>query len=261
MTGSEIRLGRLFGGRCRRTFIIAYDHGLTSDAVRPAGPPGSALERIVGCEPDGVLLSAGLLRRFGHLFATRGAPAAIVRTDWMLLGGDIPAYGERYRVVTTPAQAAALGADAVIMIMAMGLADGELFAENAAAVAAAAHEASQAGIPLIVETTLWGARLSDATRDPGLLAYACRIAQELGADMIKTEYTGDPESMAEIVASCGVPVVTLGGPKSDDVDGLLEATSAALGAGVRGVAYGRNVWLSAEPFKVAARLRQVVHGT
>ena len=107
MNGNDIRLGRLFDGSSRRTFIIAYDHGLTSDAVRPAGAPGSVLERIVGCEPDGVLLSAGLLRRHGDLFARRGAPAAIVRTDWMLLGGDIPAYGERYRVVTTPGQAAA----------------------------------------------------------------------------------------------------------------------------------------------------------
>jgi fructose-bisphosphate aldolase, class I len=56
-------------------------------------------------------------------------------------------------------------------------------------------------------------------------------------------------------------VVTLGGPKSDDVEGLIDATSAALGAGVRGVAYGRNVWLASDPFKVAARLRQVIHGS
>ena len=259
MNGSDIRLGRLFNGASGRTFIVAYDHGLTSDQVLPAGPPGDVLERIVGCEPDGVLLSAGLLRRFGHLFAHRGAPAAIMRTDFMLLGDGIPEYGQRYRVVTTPAQAAALGADAIIMIMAMGLADGELFAENTAAIADAAHQASQAGLPLIVETTLWGERIGNP-RDPELLAYACRIAQELGADMIKTEYTGDPESMADLVASCGVPVVTLGGPKSDDLDGLLDATAAALGTGVRGVAYGRNVWLSAEPYKVAARLRQVIHG-
>ena len=50
------------------------------------------------------------------------------------------------------------------------------------------------------------------------------------------------------------------GPKADHADALLDATSAALGAGVRGVAYGRNVWLASEPAKVAARLRQVIHG-
>src|ERR1700733_2403175 len=96
LNGSELRLGRLFAGPSKRTFIIAYDHGLTSDQVRPAGPPAGVLERIMDCEPDGILLSAGLLSRFGHLFAVRNAPAAIVRTDFMLLGDGIPDYGERY---------------------------------------------------------------------------------------------------------------------------------------------------------------------
>ena len=129
----------------------------------------------------------------------------------MLLGDNIPEYGERYRVVTTPGEAAALGADAVIMIMAFGLQDGEMFADNASAIARAAHEAHKAGLPLIVEATLWGKRLK-AQRDPELLSYACHVAVELGADAVKTEYTGDPVTMAQVVDACSVPVVILGGP-------------------------------------------------
>jgi DhnA family fructose-bisphosphate aldolase class Ia len=115
------------------------------------------------------------------------------------------------------------------------------------------------GLPLIVEATLWGKRLK-TQRDPEMLSYACHVAVELGADAVKTEYTGDPVTMAQVVEACSVPVVILGGPQSDDVDALLGATRVAIQAGARGVAYGRNVWLSADPVGVADSVRAVLGG-
>ena len=259
MTGASIRLGRLFGRSTQCTLIVAFDHGLTSKATLPAGPSRLVLETIVACRPDGVLISAGLLKRHGDLFSFRGAPSPIVRTDFMLLGDNIPEYGERYRVVATPAEAAALGADAVIMILAFGLQDGEMFADNASAIAKGARQAHKVGLPLIVEATLWGKRLQ-GQRDPESLSYACHVAVELGADAVKTEYTGDPLTMAQVVDACSVPVVVLGGPWSDDVEALLSATRGAVDAGARGVAYGRNVWLSADPLGVTGAIRSVLDG-
>lgn len=259
MSGASIRLGRLFDQSSQCTFIVAYDHGLTSKAVLAAGPSRAVLETIVACRPDGILISSGLLNNHADLFSFKGAPSLIVRTDFMLLGDNIPEYGERYRVVTTPAEASALGADAVIMIMAFGLQDGEMFADNASAIARAAQEAHKAGLPLIVEATLWGNRLK-AHRDPELLSYACHVAVELGADAVKTEYTGDPVTMAQVVDACSVPVVILGGPQSSDVDALLNSTREAVKAGARGVAYGRNVWLSPDPVGIADSVRAVLGG-
>ena len=46
-----------------------------------------------------------------------------------------------------------------------------------------------------------------------LIAHACRIGVELGADLIKTQYSGDPESFQTVVrAANGIPVVIAGGP-------------------------------------------------
>lgn len=39
-----------------------------------------------------------------------------------------------------------------------------------------------------------------------------------GADLIKTNYTGDPASFAKIVAACSVPVFIAGGEKAGDRD-------------------------------------------
>ena len=56
----------------------------------------------------------------------------------------------------------------------------------------------RAGIPVIVESVLWGSRIEDK-RDPELLAFGARVAAEFGADAIKTAYTGDPETMRQVV--------------------------------------------------------------
>ena len=39
-----------------------------------------------------------------------------------------------------------------------------------------------------------------------------RIASEEGADFIKTWYTGDPDSFAEVLRYCYIPVIVAGGP-------------------------------------------------
>ena len=82
------------------------------------------------------------------------------------------------------------------------------------------------GIPLIVEATLWGSRHTDK-KDAEAVQHMCRMAYELGADAIKTEYTGDVESMRQVISSVGVPVLTLGGARgaSDAVEAAARTRS------------------------------------
>ncbi len=259
MDGAELRLGRLFDRDSGRAFIAAFDHGLAAGVPPGAGRPLEIVERLIACEPDGILLSPGMLKKSAHLFAFRGAPVPLLRADFAFLNEHLKETGEGYRVLCTPAEAAALGAGCVVMFLILGVEAGEVFADNAAAVAGAAREAHEVGLPLMVEATLWGSRIADK-RDPELLAFVCRLAAELGADAIKTEYTGDPERMATVVEGCPVPILTLGGPKTDSEEALLGATRGAMEAGVRGVVYGRNIWQAENPQKISASIREVVHG-
>ncbi|MBW3633894.1 MAG: hypothetical protein KY456_12795, partial [Chloroflexi bacterium] len=83
VNGAEIRLGQLFDPESGRSFIAAFDHGLT------LGPkPGSenvqdGLRRIIAGAPDGILVSPGTMKIGGHLFAFHRAPVPIVRADWI----------------------------------------------------------------------------------------------------------------------------------------------------------------------------------
>lgn len=261
MGGVNLRLGRLFNRASGRSFIAAIDHGVTIGVPAGAEDALGTLAKIIALEPDAVLLGPGLLARGADLFAFRGAPAAILRTDWIINDPRLTALqqGEAYRVISTPRHAVELGADAVIMFLIMGVEHGSMFADNIQALAEAGEAAYRMGVPLIVEATLWGSRVSDR-KDADLLAFACRTAAELGATAIKTEWTGDRATMADVINGTPVPVFVLGGAKAPTPEPLLAATREAIAAGARGVAYGRNVWQAEDPSAVASELRRIIHG-
>ncbi len=261
MSGVEIRLRHLFDPETGRSLITAYDHGQSMPMpVEPGRRPLELLKKVVDGGPDGVLVNPGILRNGGELFAPRNAPVAVLRADWTYLDARWKAeLGEHYRVLTTPAEALALGAGAICMYLIGRPMDGGIMADNVAAVAKAAHEAHRVGIPLIVEGTLWGLRNTDQ-KDPEYLQMVCRLAVECGADAIKTEYLGSEEAMTGLIAACGeVPVLTLGGAKGD-AHAVKSAADGAIKAGAKGLIFGRNIWNTDDPVATTKSLRGIVHG-
>jgi fructose-bisphosphate aldolase/2-amino-3,7-dideoxy-D-threo-hept-6-ulosonate synthase len=77
--------------------------------------------------------------------------------------------------------------------------------------------------------------------------------------MIKTNYTGDPDSFARVVESCPVPVIIAGGPKVETDAELLQMISDAIAAGARGVAIGRNVFQHDKPTDIVRAIARIVH--
>jgi fructose-bisphosphate aldolase/2-amino-3,7-dideoxy-D-threo-hept-6-ulosonate synthase len=75
---------------------------------------------------------------------------------------------------------------------------------------------------------------------------AARVAAELGADIVKTVYTGDPESFREVTRGCPVPVVVAGGSKTD-VQSTFELIEGAMLGGAAGISIGRNAFQHKSP--------------
>ncbi|GGC15994.1 class I fructose-bisphosphate aldolase [Cellulomonas carbonis] len=259
MSGSSFRLGRLLDGQSRRSFMVAFDRTLAMGPEPYAEDSGRTIAAIAAHGADAILLSPGLLKQHGHLLAHRGAPSVVCRIDFPFVGPADRGRGESFRLIASVEEAASLGADAVVMFHTLGYRDKDAWADNLAAVGQVAEEARRVGLPLIVEAVPWGAEATDP-RDRLEVATAARIAAELGADAVKTEYVGSVEAMRTVVQSCPVPVFVLGGPQVG-VDELLDFTRDGIAAGATGVIYGRNVWQRSDSADVSARLRQVVHGT
>jgi DhnA family fructose-bisphosphate aldolase class Ia len=258
MAGTQVRLGRLLDRRSQRSFMVAFDRTLAMGPEAYAEDSAAAVTSIADGGADAILLSPGLVKQHGQLLAYRGAPAIVCRIDFPFLGSADKGSGEEFRLIASVEEAAGLGADAVVMFHTTGYREKRPWADNLATVGAVAREARQLGMPLIVEAVPWGPE-SPGARDPQAVAEVVRIAAELGADAIKTEYVGSVEAMTKVVASCPVPVFVLGGPKVG-LQELLAFTDDSLRAGVTGVIYGRNVWQRENGPEVAAALTQVIHG-
>ncbi|PVU81381.1 fructose-bisphosphate aldolase (plasmid) [Cellulomonas sp. WB94] len=258
MSGAAVRLGRLLNKESRRSFMVAFDRTLAMGPEPYAEDSGATITAIAANGADAILLSPGLVKQHGHLLAYRNAPAIVCRIDFPFLGPADRGTGEAFRLIASVEEAAALGADAVVMFHTLGYREKGPWADNLASIGKVAQEARRVGLPLIVEAVPWGAEAEDP-REPRLVAEAARIAAELGADAVKTEYVGSIDDMRMVVDSCPVPVFVLGGPRVG-VPELLRYTADSLEAGASGVIYGRNVWQREDCAAVSAALAGVVHG-
>jgi len=92
-----------------------------------------------------------------------------------------------------------------------------------------------------------------------MIRHACRIAFELGADVLKAPYPGKQADFARLVEDSPIPVLILGGPKMNTVREVLQMVKDATDAGGRGVFFGRNVWAHEHPDRIINALKAIVH--
>lgn len=91
-----------------------------------------------------------------------------------------------------------------------------------------------------------------------LIAHAVRVSAELGADIIKTNYTGTKESFKKVItAANGKPVIIAGGAKVPIEDSLKNAEDA-IKAGASGISYGRNVFNADDIETYIASIKSIV---
>jgi DhnA family fructose-bisphosphate aldolase class Ia len=92
-----------------------------------------------------------------------------------------------------------------------------------------------------------------------LVTHAARLGAELGADIVKTNYTGDVESFKEVINSCHVPVIIAGGPKMETSRDVLQMAKDSITAGGAGLSIGRNVFQHEDPTKIVRAFSAIVH--
>ena len=92
-----------------------------------------------------------------------------------------------------------------------------------------------------------------------LISHACRVGVDLGADIIKTQFTGNTEAFKNIVeASLPIPVVIAGGPLIKPNKMFMNAYEA-INAGGAGVSFGRNIFNRDNSSIFIQALKKIVH--
>lgn len=249
--GTKIRLSRLFSNPSGHLFGGAVDHFVGYGNVREGGLadlPG-ALKRVMAGRPDYVSIQPGAARHLWSEFA--GAAALVIQA------GCFTADDRIRELIATPEDAVRYGADALaVAIPVRGDTEGGYIRWLTDTV----NQAARFEMPVIAH--VYPRDFSNGTKivfTPDEIAYAVRIGFETGVDVVKVGYTGDFASFRDTVASCPIPVVIAGGPKTETLLGALEQTSDALRAGARGAVVGRNLWGHGDTTKAARAFRHVIH--
>ncbi len=239
MSNHKLRVRRLFAGD-GRSLLIALDHLSRPGAGVRMHDPGKILREVDAAGVDGVLLRAGVARNHAK---------DLGRTSLVL--SHPRDFGEGSSGVEL---ALRLGADAIKTEVLPGSSVEPRSVANFAALAA---ECDRWELPLIGEMLPVGFEAKDQ-HTPDKLCDVARLGSDLGADVVKTKYTGDRESFAKLVTLADVPVLVLGGAKGD-LRQLFMLVNDALEAGAAGAAIGRSVWEAERPGRIAGALVRLVH--
>jgi class I fructose-bisphosphate aldolase len=148
-----------------------------------------------------------------------------------------------------------LGADAVSIHVNLGDENERDMLKDAGRICS---RATDWGMPVLAMVYARGPKVGNEY-DPKMVAHCARVGEELGADVVKVAYSGDPESFERVVDACCIPVVIAGGEKMDNNKDLLKMVYDSLQAGGAGLSIGRNIFQHDDPTLLVHALNMIVH--
>jgi DhnA family fructose-bisphosphate aldolase class Ia len=240
--------------------VVAFDHALVLGPIPGTENPSQQIRRFAEGGVDAILLNLGLLRGCVESLLSDAVPGIIARIDWTTLWGTPGNSGEsrlQSCLLARPEDALRHGADAVLTYLPVGTGDTDFEAREVARNAEVARECERIGIPFIVETIARGKNAENPS-DAKWLNLHTRMAVELGADMVKTDYAGDAATMARVVHGCPIPILVLGGSRYASDEEALDLVRGVVASGAAGVFFGRNVFQADDIASFLRKARSVL---
>lgn len=250
MIGKKIRLERIINRHAGRTVIAPMDHGVSNGPMKGIIDIDKTVESISQGGADAILMHKGIVEQ-GH----RGYGKDIGLIVHLSASTSLAPNPNNKVIVTSVEKAIQLGADAVSVHVNLG---SETESEMLQELGEISETCSYWGIPLLAMMYPRGQKVENE-HDVELVKHAARVGSELGVDIVKTNYTGDPDSFKEVVEGALVPVVIAGGPKVDTDEELLQMVKDSIEVGGAGVAFGRNLFQAENPGKITKAISEVVH--
>lgn len=251
MIGKTIRLERIIDRNTRRTVIVPMDHGVTLGPIPGLADMRQTIGRVVEGGANAIIIHKGIVAT-GHRGSGHDVGLIIHLSGSTALSPDPNAK----IAVCTVEEAVRLGADAVSLHVNLGARTDATMLGHFAHIS---RVCADWGMPLIAMVYARGDKI-DNEYDTRFVKHAARVAAELGADVVKVNYTGSPESFREVTDGCPIPVVIAGGEKMDTDEQVLQMVDGALAAGAAGVSIGRNAFQHADPTRIVQAIGMIVHG-
>jgi fructose-bisphosphate aldolase/2-amino-3,7-dideoxy-D-threo-hept-6-ulosonate synthase len=249
--GKNIRIERIIDRKTKKTIIIPMDHGLTMGTISGLENVAEIVNKVAIGGANAVLMHSGMVET-GH--RKYGSDIGLI----IHLSGatDLAPDPNRKVLVCSVERALKMGADGVSIHINIGADDEPNMLQDACKTVEASREW---GIPILTMMYPRGKKIKDEN-DPNAVNIAVRAGVELGADIVKTNYTGDIDSFKEIVNGVKhIPIIIAGGPKMETIPDLLQMVYDSIQAGGAGVAFGRNIFQARDPTSLVSAINKIVH--
>ena len=244
--GKKRRLKRIFRSD-NKTVIVPMDHGVTVGPVTGLTNMQEIIDKLLLGGVDAVLINRGIAKKVDN-----GNAGLIIHLSG--ISALCPDSNNKVHIGTVD-DAVRLGADAVSVHINVGSKHESNMLSTLGKVAC---ECDDFGMPLLAMMYPRGPNIKNA-HSAEVVAHAARLGAELGADIIKTNYTGDVESFKLVTDSCPVPVIIAGGPKAETTKDVLQMVKDSMNGGGSGLSIGRNVFQHENPTKIVKALTAIVH--
>jgi class I fructose-bisphosphate aldolase len=250
LLGKEIRMKRLLNAKTGRLLAVAVDQAMARGIFDELMPIGRKITEIVEGGPDAMTMHKGI--------AEMCFPQHAGKTALILKCSTFSPWQPNYDAwVTDVEEGIRLGADAVSMGCIIG---GDDQPEQLRNLGLISGKAAAYGIPMIAHIYPRGNLIPKEEKDDWKhIAYAVRAGAELGVDIVKTKYTGDPDTFRKVVESTPCKVVVAGGETGTRIEEYFQMARDVIDAGGTGITFGRFVWNTSNPTAIVKALDHVIH--
>jgi len=193
--GKRIRLERIMNRDTKRMVVIPMDHGITMGPVQGLRDMRETINRVAEGGANAVLLHKGIIRA-GYRGYGRDIGLVMHLSASTGLGPD----PDNKVLVANVEEAIKFGADAVSIHINVG---SDTEPQQLKTMGSVTRACEEWGMPLIAMMYPRGKKIKNQF-DVEFVKQAARIGAELGADIVKTNYTGSPETFREVVEGCPV---------------------------------------------------------
>ncbi len=248
--GKKSRLSRILKGRSNY-FILPIDHGLTLGPISQLADVKGFINSLPPETISAVVAHKGLTDSILPLLIYKNISLILHLSGSTNLSTDPSSKN----LISSVEYAIKLNADAVSIHVNLGSKDESKMLKDFGLIS---EKCDEWGMPLLAMMYCRGDKIQNEY-DVQAISHAARIAWELGADIVKVNYTGSVYSFEEVVKAVDIPVLIAGGPKVSSDNLVLSMVKESIEAGGRGIAFGRNLFQHSDPHLISQRIATILN--
>jgi len=249
MIGKKIRLNRIVNQDTNHTCIVPMDHGIFSGYLCGFKNMPGQIKKIIKGGANAIILNKGMFNTLENDMVSIDGNYIM----HMSASVNISKTANIKNIVSSLECALKSGAVGVSVQVNIGTEEDDKMLTDLGMIS---DQCFSWGMPLLAMMYINNPEMDQYDADN--IAHLVKIAEDLGADIVKINCPSDPNALQNICDYSNIPVVISGGPKINIAE-ILNLISFAISKGISGVAIGRNIFDSENPELMTMAISNLIH--